>query len=106
MRSPHLVFPSLLILAFAFINACTSSSDSTAGQGDGPSYDGAADAMESLPDCGEETIGSLFWVKEKNGAFECYKTGWKQRKNAQKPEDVIEEEKSGEQSAITPRILN
>lgn len=94
---------SLLSFGLGLQSACTSPGG---GSSDGPSYDGSADSMESLPDCGPETSGSLFWVKEKNGAFECLKSNeWKQKKNARKPDDVIEEEESGEQEAVTPRII-
>lgn len=42
---------------------------------DNPIYDGSAESMDSLPDCGAETLGTLFWVREANTGFECTADG-------------------------------
>lgn len=53
----------------------------TAGSGtsqeliENPVYDGSAESMDSLPDCGAELLGSLFWVREVNTGFECAADG-------------------------------
>ncbi|RZA25744.1 MAG: hypothetical protein EOP10_05925 [Proteobacteria bacterium] len=91
----------VLMLGFAlFAGACTTSSGSGS---EGISYDGNVDGMDSLPDCSPDSQGSIFWVKDKNGAFECMKDNqWKKRANAKKPDDA-EDEESGDQRP--PRIV-
>lgn len=93
---------SLLVLGLV---AITSYSCTTTNESSGESvYDGIVDSMDSLPDCGPNSMESIFWVKEANGAFECrLPNNWEQRKNAQKP---AEEEEDGEASeAQSPRIV-
>lgn len=94
----------LLLVCLAFsLNACASFGDKDSG--DGPVYDGISDSMDSLPDCGPESQGSLFWVKDKSSAYECGKGNeWKLRKNAKKPDDL--DEKIGDTEEVSPRIVN
>lgn len=34
-------------------------------------YDGAADTIDSLPDCTPELAGSLFWVRSDKAGYSC-----------------------------------
>lgn len=82
--------------------ACTTPGESSSET----SYDGTVDSMDSLPDCGPDSLGSLFWVKETNGAYECKSpSNWAQRKNAKKPDDADDEETYGDSEAMSPRIV-
>jgi len=66
-------------------------------------YDGAADSMDSLPDCIPELEGSSFWVRDKKGAYDCMANGqWKNRKSGKKPDD----DESDVPGAWTPRMID
>ena len=81
-------------------SACTTPSESPSDT----SYDGTVESMDSLPDCGPDSLGSLFWVKETNGAYECKSPStWEQRKNAKRPDDEVEA--YGDSEALSPRIV-
>jgi hypothetical protein len=82
------------------LTACVSGGESGS---DNPAYDGSADSMDSLPDCGPDSQGAIFWVKDKSGAFECMKNQqWRKRSNAKKPDDDDETESEAQK---TPRIV-
>lgn len=38
-------------------------------------YDGAADSIDSLPDCISELAGSLFWVRSDKAGYTCSTSG-------------------------------
>lgn len=94
-------------LVFGLLAVATSSACTTPGDSSGEtSYDGTVESMDSLPDCGPDSLGSLFWVKETNGAYECKSpNSWAQRKNAKKPDDADDEGNYGDSEAVSPRIV-
>ncbi len=67
--------------------ACrTTNSSETSQLIENPIYDGSAEAMDSLPDCGAELLGTLFWVRENNTGFECTADGKWTVRSYQDPE--------------------
>ena len=58
-------------------------------QGDEPlAYDGILQEMDSLPDCNEETEGSLFWIRSQKSGFECSASHQWEKRGTTEPEDT------------------
>ncbi len=90
----------LLVLSLMIVS-CTSTGSGSRSD-DVPSYDGTADTMDSLPDCGPDLVGSIFWVRSAKAAFDCTQSGeWRGRKSAKGPQ----EESEGEPEPWNPRMI-
>lgn len=75
------------------LTACRTSqegdSESSAAASVLPEYDGSAETMDALPDCNQDMIGSLFWVRGVKTSYECVSDGqWTARGHADP--DLIE----------------
>ena len=68
--------------------ACQTNGVSPLDNGEPLAYDGILEEMDSLPDCNEETQGSLFWVRTQKSGFECGTDKQWNKRGTVEPEEV------------------
>ncbi len=80
--------PRVSLCLWILLAACQTSQKAGQGNSEPLAYDGILEEMDSLPDCNEETLGSLFWVRNQKTGFECTIDKQWSKRGTVEPDDV------------------